>query len=139
ISETKLALLGDIPAEPANRSEEHEGRVHLASMLGFFRQEEKNAYWEYFRLRDLSPEEQLDEREMLSGLRFIGEVPKQGRQTNTRCVYSFPPQDTAVEAGKKVCFTKYDDPLPDPKSTKLEVIDIDLSNRKVTLSVGKAA
>jgi uncharacterized protein len=139
ISEAKLALLGDIPPEPADRSEEHEGRILLATMLGYFREEEKSAYWEHFRLRELSPDEQLDEREMLSGLRFVGEVPKQGREKNARCVYGFPPQDTALDAGDQVYFTKYDDPAPDSLGTGLRVIDVDFAKSEVTLSVGKAA
>src|SRR5688572_24191327 len=43
-------------------------RELLASMLGYFRQEEKNAYWEHFRLRDLPVKDHIDEREMLAGL-----------------------------------------------------------------------
>src|SRR5262249_51009884 len=107
--------------------------------LGYFRQEEKNAYWEHFRLRDLSPDEQLHEREMLSGLRFVEELPKKGREKNARCLYSFPPQDTALEAGDQVYFTKYDDPLPDSLGTSGSVIKIDLADTTVVLSMSKAA
>ena len=139
ISAIKQALLADLPAEAAGRSEEHEGRVLLASMLGYFREEEKSAYWEHFRLRELSPDEQLDEREMLSGLRFVEELPKKGREKNARCLYSFPPQDTALDAGDQVYFTKYDDPAPDSLGTGLKAIEVDLAKTTVTLSVGKAA
>src|SRR5690606_38326548 len=46
---------------------EQAARAHLASLLTYCRQEEKNAWWEFFRLRDLPAAEQLEEREMLAG------------------------------------------------------------------------
>src|SRR5205085_1407939 len=83
-------------------SPEQAARALFASMLGYCRQEEKNAWWEFFRLRDLPKDEQLEEREMLAGLRFVEVLPKQGKEKNARHRYSFPPQDTAIEASDKV-------------------------------------
>ena len=118
---------------------EQSARALLASMLGYCRQEEKNAWWEFFRLRDLPVEEQIEEREMLAGLQFLGVMPKQGRETNARHRYSFPSQDTAVEAGDKVVFTKSEDHAPEGKTTSLSVEEIDHAAGTVVFSVSKAA
>jgi uncharacterized protein len=118
---------------------EQSARALLASMLGYCRQEEKNAWWEFFRLRELPAEDHIDEREMLAGLQFLDVVPKQGKEKNERHRYSFPPQDTAIEAGDKVVFTKSEDPAPDGKTTSLSVEEIDHATGTVVFSVSKAA
>ena len=46
--------------DPEERGSEQSARALLASMLGYCRQEEKNAWWEFFRLRDLPAEDHLD-------------------------------------------------------------------------------
>lgn len=135
----RQALTRDLPDEPEQRSDEQNGRALLASMLSYFRQEEKNAWWEHFRLRELPPDDQLDEREMMAGLRFMEVLPKQGKERNARCRFSFPPQDTAIGAGDKVYFTKFEDPAPDDKATMVNVADLDLSDGTVVFSMGKAA
>ncbi len=67
IETLKAELLAQVPEDPATRSDEHRAVALLASMLSYFRQEEKNAWWEHFRLRELPADEQLEEREMLAG------------------------------------------------------------------------
>lgn len=68
IETLKAHLLAQVPDDPATRSDEHRAIALLASMLSYFRQEEKNAWWEHFRLRELPADEHLEEREMLAGL-----------------------------------------------------------------------
>ncbi len=133
------AALTRHPREGGGPSSEQAARALLASMLGYCRQEEKNAWWEFFRLRDLPAAEQLEEREMLAGLQFVDVMPKQGKEKNARHRYSFPPQDTAIEAGDQVVFTKAEDPNPDGPGTSLTVADIDHAGCTVVFSVGKAA
>ena len=137
IQALKQALTEDLPADPTQRSPEQTGRALLASMLGYFRQEEKNAWWEFFRLRDLSPEEHFEEREMLAGLEFVDAFPPQGRERNSRYRYSFPPQDTAIELGDRAYFAKADD-LVDGKPTSMMVVEMDRATGTVVFSAGKA-
>jgi uncharacterized protein len=126
------------PSVPEERTPEQAARALLASMLGYCRQEEKNAWWEFFRLRDLPAAEHLEEREMLAGLQFVEVMPRQGKERNARHRYSFSPQETAIEVGKKVVFTKAEDPDPDGFGTTLNVTDIDLAGCTVVFSVSRA-
>jgi len=139
IASLQAALTGDLPANPEERTAEQAARALLASMLGYCRQEEKNAWWEFFRLRELPAAEQLEEREMLAGLEYLGVMPRQGRERNARHRYSFSPQDTAIDVGDQVVFTKAEDPVPDGPGTSLTVADIDLASSTVVFSVGGAA
>jgi uncharacterized protein len=140
IRDRRSALMEGVPADPAARSEEQAARALLASMLGYFRQEEKNAWWEHYRLRELSPDEHLEEREMLAGLQFVRELPKEGRQKNPRHLYRFPPQETALGAGDKVYFTKAEDPAEDEsKSTKLTAPELDRDAGTVVLVMPQAS
>jgi uncharacterized protein len=139
IASLQAALTGDLSSNPEERTAEQTARALLASMLGYCRQEEKNAWWEFFRLRDLPAAEQFEEREMLAGLEHLGVMPKKGKERNARHRYSFPPQETAIDAGDQVVFTKAEDPVPDGPGTSLTVVDIDLAGSIVVFSVGKAA
>ncbi len=139
IGSLQAALTSDLPANPAERTPEQAAQALLASMLGYCRQEEKNAWWEFFRLRDLPVAEQLEEREMLAGLQFVEVMPKQGRERNARHRYSFSPQDTAIDVGDQVVFTKAEDPVLEGPGTTLKVADIDLAASTVVFSVGGKA
>ncbi len=72
---------------------EVEGRERslLAYLLDFHRREEKSAWWEYFRLRDLPEEELLDERAAIAGLAYVGDVDRVKNSVVQR--YAFPPQE----------------------------------------------
>ncbi|MCW5631928.1 MAG: TM0106 family RecB-like putative nuclease [Rubrivivax sp.] len=138
IADLRAALVGDLPEDSASRTDEQRGRALLAALLGYFRQEEKNAWWEYFRLRELPPGDHLEEREMLAGLQFVETLPKQARQRNARCRFRFPHQETAVALGDKVHFVLAEDPRGETGSTA-QVEEIDLVNRTVVLSIGDVA
>jgi len=139
IVELKQALTVGLPEDPEAWSEEERGRALLASMLGYFRQEEKNAWWEHFRLRDLPPDEYLDEREMLAGLSFVETLPRQGRQRSARCRFRFASQETAVAAGDKVNFVRAEDPNGDQGTTSATVEELDMAGRTVVLRLGADA
>ena len=62
------ALTRGVSADPAQRSEEDAARWLLANLLDWHRRESKADWWEYFRLRDMTDEDLLDERGALSGL-----------------------------------------------------------------------
>ena len=67
-------LTANIPADPEERDEEQQARWILANIIDWHRREDKAVWWEYFRLRDLSAEDLVDERAGLSGLTFVGEA-----------------------------------------------------------------
>ena len=93
-------LAADVPLDPGARSAEQKARWLLADLLEWHRREEKAPWWEYFRLRDLSDEELMDERAAIAGLTFVGPVTSAAKRTVER--YSFPPQETGVREGDKL-------------------------------------
>jgi predicted RecB family nuclease len=139
IAALRVALRQGLPEEADARTPEQNARALLAAMLGYFRQEDKNAWWEYFRLRDLPPAEQLDEREVLAGLQLTGQLPQQGRQKNPRLRFSFPPQDTAFSVGDEVRWAVWHTSGAEPEVMHATVEQIDLAERTVVLSMNEAA
>jgi len=90
-----IALTGRLLAgdpEPA--------RQMLAHMIEWHRREEKAPWWEYFRLRQLSDDELLEERDGLAGLKFVTRVG--GTVACPIDRYQFPPQDTQIREGDTV-------------------------------------
>jgi len=110
IEELSSALLADVPADPAGRGDAERARWLLAGMLGYFRREEKSAWWEHFRLYELAPEELLEEREAVAGLEFVEELARTGKQQIPVHRYHFPAQETALDPGHKVRARAIDDP-----------------------------
>jgi uncharacterized protein len=118
-------LRAGVPDDPAERDEEQAARALLAHLLDWHRREEKAPWWEYFRLRELSDEELLDEREALSGLEFVESRPARGRLPVHR--YRFPAQESGIRSGDKLHL-----PLPDGRIFG-EVEEIDLVARTVDI------
>jgi uncharacterized protein len=85
---------GDLPDDRSKRSDEEQARWLLAHMLEFHRREEKAPWWEYFRLRELSDEELLEERSAISGLKFVEHLGGTERRPIHR--YRFPAQETDI-------------------------------------------
>ncbi|HEX7078450.1 MAG TPA: TM0106 family RecB-like putative nuclease [Candidatus Eisenbacteria bacterium] len=121
--ELAARLLTGVPEDRDERTEEQQALWLLAHMLDFHRREEKAPWWEYFRLRELSDEDLLDEMGALSGLEFIERLPGMGRSTVDR--YRFAPQETRIREGDKLHL-----PLPDGR-TFGEVVGIDFGPRTV--------
>lgn len=93
-------LTADISADPEERDEEQQARWILANILDWHRREDKAVWWEYFRLRDLSAEDLLDERAGLSGLTFLEEAGGTAKAPIYR--YKFPPQETEFRGGENL-------------------------------------
>src|SRR5262249_41180977 len=120
-------LLAGVPEERGERSEEQHARWPLANMLDWHRREEKAPWWEYFRLRDMSDDELLEDNAALSGLEFVERV-RAGRTSVDR--YRFPAQDTAIREDSDL-------ELPGQEGGKFgKVVAIDLRAR--TVDVKKA-
>jgi hypothetical protein len=103
------------------------GRWLLAQMLEWHRREEKSAWWEYFRLCDLSETELQEDKTALGGLTYQGEVGQEKRSVIHR--YSFPPQHHAIDRARDV---------HDPRTQKRagEIVAIDEKNLTIELKRG---
>jgi predicted RecB family nuclease len=95
------ALTRNVPAEPDQRTSEQAASWLLANLLDWHRREEKADWWEYFRLRDLSDEDLLEERSAISGLRFVATLQVVRKIPTDR--YSFEKQEMDVKEGNTVC------------------------------------
>ena len=118
VRELMNALLDGVPLERAERTGEQQARWILAYLLEWHRREDKASWWEYFRLRELSDEDLLDEKAALSGLEYDGRAGFVKSKAVDR--YRFPTQETSI---------RHDDvlrlPLPLDKEFG-EVVAIDL-------------
>lgn len=139
IEALREALRQGIPTDIEMRTEDESARALLAAMLGYFRQEEKNAWWDFFRLRDLPSDERLDERQMLAGLEFVERLPKQGRERNARCRFRFPTQETAIDVGDKAVWPVPAEPGEEPGTITAAVEGLDFDGRTVVLSISEKA
>lgn len=98
------ALQQGVPADKQDRSADQEARWLLSNLLDWHRREDKVAYWEKYRLRDLGDEELQDERAAASGLTLVREIPPTGRKKLPLHEYSFPPQETKLREGNRVFY-----------------------------------
>ena len=94
IDELVGRLTRDVPADVRERSAEQHARWLLAHLLDWHRREDKAAWWEFFRLSGLSPEDLQQERAGLSGLEFVSKVGGTPRAPVHR--YRFPLQDSEI-------------------------------------------
>ena len=97
----------------------------LAELLGFHRREDKAVWWEFFRLRDTTDEEMLDERQAIAGLELLddaGTVKKSPLH-----VYRFPEQETTIREGDKLRTSLVE------KANYGEVVSIDPAKREVSI------
>ena len=90
-------LLAGVPLDAAERSEEQQACWLMAHLLEWHRREDKAGWWEFFRLRDLPPEDYENERSALAGLAFVATVG--GTHIRPIQRYSFPAQDHDVRKG----------------------------------------
>ena len=93
-------IAGDIATAPPMEDRDASARWTLASILDWHRREDKAFWWDYFRLRDSSVEELLDDRQAIAGLEFVAEVGRQGNNRIHR--YRFPEQDTNLRGGERL-------------------------------------
>lgn len=96
------ALQQDMPAEEQERNPDQAARWLLANLLDWHRREDKVAYWEKYRLRDLGDEELRDERAAVTGLNLVRELPPVHPKKLPLHEYSFPPQETKLREGNRV-------------------------------------
>jgi predicted RecB family nuclease len=109
-------------AEERLQHDGHQARWLLAHLLDWHRREDKGSWWEYFRLREMSDEDLLDETAALSGLERVERLPAKRAVVDR---YRFVPQETKIRVKDKVHA-----PLPDGREIG-EVVAIDFGARTV--------
>jgi predicted RecB family nuclease len=97
VQEMIATLTAGVPPDAVERTDDENGRWLLAHLLEWHRREAKAPWWEFFRLRDLSEEELLDESAAVSGMRLVSRVG--GTQRSPVDRYAYPPQETEVGEG----------------------------------------
>ena len=101
VQEVAEALLRDVPLEREMRNEEDSARWLLAQLLDWHRREAKAEWQEYFRLKEATDDELLNERLAIAGLTYV-RTSEVKRKIPTD-VYTFEKQDTDVRVGHKLC------------------------------------
>ena len=84
------------------RDEHAQARWLLAHMLDWHWREEKAAWWEYYRLRDLPEEELYDEKAAIAGLVWREQLPRVGKERTARYRYSYPDQIVEIREGAEL-------------------------------------
>ena len=130
VTALKELLMAGLPEEEVERTGEQQSRWLLAQMLEWHRREDKSAWWEYYRLCDLSDDELLEDKNALGGLIYLGEAGSTSRSIIHR--YRFPPQDHAIDRAHDV---------RDPRTQKGAgtLIKIDERNHTIDLKRGKTS
>jgi predicted RecB family nuclease len=95
------ALKRNIPVDPELRNPEQAASWLIADLLDWHRREAKAEWWEFFRMKDLTDEDLLDERSAIAGLTFVARLSVVRKIPTDR--YSFDRQEMDVRAGDTVC------------------------------------
>lgn len=89
-------LTQGLPEDRSTWTEHDKAKWLLANQIDYFRRESKSAWWEFFRLHEMSHDELIDERKAIAGLQYIGDVPLTGRSKLPIHRYSYPPQEVGI-------------------------------------------
>ncbi|HUO67812.1 MAG TPA: TM0106 family RecB-like putative nuclease, partial [Gammaproteobacteria bacterium] len=117
-------LLAGVPVDPEQRTKDQQARWLMAHLLEWDRREDKAAWWEFFRLRDLPPEDYETERSALAGL--VGGGTVGGTHTRPVQRYSFPAQDHDIRKGDCAC-------LPFDMHDLGEVVGLDVAAHTIDI------
>lgn len=123
-------LVADVPADESERTEEQKARWLLAQLLEWHRREDKSAWWEYFRLCELTDQELQEDRSALGGLVYVDVVGETTRSFIHR--YRFPLQDHGIKPERAV----HDPRTQDSAGT---VVTIDERALTIDLKRGKSS
>lgn len=92
-------LLQDVPEERQARDDEQQVRWLAAHLLEWHRREDKSAWWEYFRLKELTLDELVEEAKPLAHLEYEGVVGEEKQSWLHR--YRFPAQEHRISGGSQ--------------------------------------
>jgi len=93
-------LIADVVDSP--QGAEQQARWLLAHMLDYFRRESKCSWWEFHRMRELTPDEMFFEKAALAGLELVEEIPPTGRGKLPTHRYKYPEQEFSISAGDRL-------------------------------------
>lgn len=93
VNELVERLIADIPPDAELRTAEQQARWILAYLLDWHRRELKAAWWEYFRLKESTAEELLEEKAALGNLELLNVVDRSKTGIPTHR-YRYERQDT---------------------------------------------
>jgi predicted RecB family nuclease len=128
VARLKAALTLGIPDDPAEMTDQDKARILLADLLEWHRREAKPAWWRYFRLREMSSSELIDEPDAIGGLVGGEQIGTEKRSIVRR--FGFPPQEHGFDRG---------DRAEDPVSKKTWiVVGVDEQQGTIDLKIGKA-
>lgn len=115
----RLALLAD--------AEEGDERWILAQLLEYHRREDRPVWWHYFRRRELSAEDLVDDTEAIGDLQPTNVQPEEVKQSLIFTL-EFPPQQHKLSAGETA----------NPETEKSErIVEIDDALGQLRLKRGK--
>ncbi len=92
-------LLEGVPLAAAERNEDQQARWVLAQILEYHRRETNVAFWERFRLGELSADELVEERAGLGQMTLVGEAGQSARGLPIHR-YCYPEQETDLRPGR---------------------------------------
>jgi uncharacterized protein len=90
-----------LKASLVHDAKEGDVRLLVAHLLDYHRREDKPVWWAYFRRRDLSPAELVDDSEAIGEL-SPADVPAEPLKRSLVHTLSFPPQQHKLEPGEVV-------------------------------------
>lgn len=85
-----------LPEDEAGDDAEQRARRVLSHLVGWHWREQKSAWWEYYRAKELPPAERLEDRAVLHGLSYEGVVGQVAKSHLHR--YRFPLQEHSLRA-----------------------------------------
>lgn len=116
-------LVNSLPDDPGDWGNEEQAKWLLAHQVEFYRREMRSAWWEYFRLLNLEPNELMQERKGIAGLRYQQTLPESSRVPIDRYVY--PAQEISMDIGND---------LIEPQGEKIGTIhDFSLGNKTIDI------
>ncbi len=128
------ALTSQLPEDRATWNDEQQVLWLLAHQIEYFRREDKSAWWEYFRVHELEYEDLLEERKAITGLQFIGELPKDKGERNVTHRYRYPPQELSIDEDDDLVEVKGEG-IGSVKTISLETFTIDIKKTGKTADV----
>ncbi|WP_447970444.1 TM0106 family RecB-like putative nuclease [Nitrospira sp. M1] len=126
-------LTHDIPVHPEERTNEQQARWVLAHILEWHRRENKALWWEFFRLKALTPDELLGERSALSKLSLLETVDRSRTGIPTHR-YRFEKQDADLR-GDEDLMQVGGDKLGKAITVSTEQRTIDIKKTKATADI----
>lgn len=127
-------LISSLPEDRTQWTEEHKVKWLVAHQIDYFRREDKSAWWEFFRVHELEPEDLITERKALTGLKFVSELPKVGRERNVTHRYTYPSQEHSIDEGDELWEVK-GEKIGSVKAISIENGTIDIKKTGTTANL----